>query len=136
MSAEHAHQPALMPHEWPEDRDFGRATTGKVGMWVFLLSDAFMFGGFLLAYGILRGGSAQWISEGEPRLGINFTACLTFLLICSSVTMVLSYAALIEKNIKAGKFASLQNVFLDGTRVTKEGVGDIREALPACYFEW
>ena len=34
----------------------------------------------------------------EPPLGINFTAMLTFLLICSSVTMVLAHAAAVEGN--------------------------------------
>lgn len=104
----HADHPALMPHDWPKDRDFGRATSAKVGMWVFLLSDAFMFAGLLLAYGILRGGSEVWPPPGLPDLGINFTACLTFLLICSSVTMVLSHAALVEKDIRnAKKFLAL-----------------------------
>ena len=102
MSAHEEHV-ELFPHEWPVDRDMGRATTGKVGMWIFLLSDAFMFGGILLGYGILRGGSDVWIHSGEPILGIGFTAFLTFLLICSSVSMVLSYAALVEKDIRNAK---------------------------------
>jgi cytochrome c oxidase subunit 3 len=102
MSA-HADHPAMMPDEWPEDADWGRATTAKLGMWVFLLSDAFMFAGLLLGYGILRGGSEQWIPEGEPEFGIPFTAFLTFLLICSSLSMVLSHAALTEKNLKWAK---------------------------------
>src|SRR5262249_51616685 len=74
------------------------ATSGKIGMWIFLLSDAFSFGGLLLGYGILRGGSSIWHHEGEPTLGINFTAGLTFLLICSSVTMVMAVANAAEGN--------------------------------------
>ncbi len=93
---------------FPPDEYFGNATPGKIGMWIFLLSDAFMFGGLLLAYGILRGGADVWHHEGEPLLGINFTAGLTFLLICSSVTMVLAYAAAVEKNRKqATQFLAL-----------------------------
>jgi len=70
-------------------------------MWIFLLSDALMFAGFLLAYGILRAGSdGPWHGAKEPTLGINFTAGLTFLLICSSVTMVLAYAAMVENKRK------------------------------------
>jgi len=80
----------------PPDADFGDATPGKIGMWIFLLSDATMFAGLLLAYGVLRGGSEVWRPPGQPELGINFTAGLTFLLICSSVTMVLGYVALTE----------------------------------------
>ncbi len=88
------------PHVLPPDAYFGDATVGKVGMWIFLLSDAFSFGGLLLAYGILRGGSEVWVHPGEPTLGISFTAFLTFLLICSSVTMVFAVAAAAEGNRK------------------------------------
>lgn len=85
-------------HLLPSDPAVGLATSGKIGMWIFLLSDAFSFGGLLLAYGILRGGSSVWHHEGEPSLGINFTAGLTFLLICSSVTMVMAVANAAEGN--------------------------------------
>jgi heme/copper-type cytochrome/quinol oxidase subunit 3 len=98
-AAEHGHT-FIPPHEFPADRDYGRATLGKIGMWIFLLSDALMFAGLLLGYGILRGGSANWRPEGAPDFGINFTAGLTFLLICSSVTMVLAYAAAVEHDRK------------------------------------
>lgn len=86
------------PKTWPKDSQYGTASAGKLGMWVFLLSDALSFAGLLLAYGILRGGSKIWHDPTlkEPTLGINFTAGLTFLLICSSVTMVLAHAAAVE----------------------------------------
>jgi heme/copper-type cytochrome/quinol oxidase subunit 3 len=77
--------------------EFGAATTGKIGMWIFLLSDALSFSGLLLGYAILRAGTADW-PDPSSTLGINFTALLTFLLICSSVTMVLAFAAATEKN--------------------------------------
>jgi cytochrome c oxidase subunit 3 len=91
------------PIDWPEDAQYGRASAGKLGMWIFLLSDAFSFGGLLLAYGILRGGAKVWPPDPslhEPKLGINFTAGLTFLLICSSVTMVMAHAAAVEGDRK------------------------------------
>src|ERR1044071_4164316 len=84
----------------PPDAHFGDATPGKIGMWVFLLSDANMFAGLLLAYGVLRAGSDVWRPPEQPELGINFTAGLTFLLICSSVTMVLAHAAMTERDRK------------------------------------
>src|SRR5262245_37897084 len=99
-AAEHADHHG--PIDWPNDAHYGKATAGKIGMWIFLLSDAFSFGGLLLAYGILRGGSKAWQDPAlhEPQLGINFTAVLTFLLICSSVTMVLAHAAAVEGDRK------------------------------------
>src|SRR6266436_6293441 len=79
--------------------DFGAkvSSSGKLGMWIFLLTDAMSFGGLLLAYGILRSGSHNW-PDPSTRLGIPFTAVMTFDLICSSVTMVLALAAAQEKN--------------------------------------
>lgn len=103
MSAAVDHADHHGPIDWPDDAHYGRATAGKIGMWIFLLSDGFSFGGLLLAYGILRGGAHTWPDKPalhEPHLGINFTACLTFLLICSSVTMVLAHAAAVEGNRK------------------------------------
>jgi cytochrome c oxidase subunit III len=91
------------PIEVPNDPQYGLASPGKLAMWIFLLSDGFSFGGLLLTYGILRGGAKTWPPNPElhePHLGINFTAGLTFLLICSSVTMVLAHAAAVEGNRK------------------------------------
>ena len=60
---------------------------GKLGMWIFLAGDAVGFGTLLAAYGMMRATSGDWPNPYE-RLGINLTAFMTFLLICSSVTMV------------------------------------------------
>jgi len=87
----HAHEVA-----WPPDDQYGTATPAKIGMWIFLISDAFSFAGLLIGYGILRAGHPVWRQPAEPALGVNFTAGLTFLLICSSVTNVLGYAAAVE----------------------------------------
>ena len=86
-----------------DDPQYGVASPGKIAMWIFLLSDGFSFGGLLLTYGILRGGAKVWPptrSSTSRTSGINFTAGLTFLLICSSVTMVLAHAAAVEGNRK------------------------------------
>ena len=60
---------------------------GKLGMWVFLAGDAVGFGTLLAAYGMMRATSNDWPNPYDA-LGINLTALMTFLLICSSVTMV------------------------------------------------
>src|SRR5207244_10232574 len=59
---------------------------GKLGMWIFLAGDAVGFGVLLASYGGMRATSADWPNPYDV-LGINLTAAMTFLLICSSVTM-------------------------------------------------
>jgi heme/copper-type cytochrome/quinol oxidase subunit 3 len=70
---------------------------GKLGMWIFLAADAMSFGGLLAAYGALRYGDPTWPNPAQT-LGIQLTALMTFLLICSSVTMVEALAAIREGN--------------------------------------
>ena len=80
---------------------------GKLGMWMFLLGDAMSFGALLAGYGALRYGSADWPVPSNV-LGVGLTAVMTFILICSSVTMVLALAA-IQRGDMAGfkKFQAL-----------------------------
>jgi len=80
-AAEAAESP-LTPESW-----------GKLGMWVFLAADAMSFGGLIVGYALLRHASANWPPPAQT-LGINLTAFMTFLLIVSSVTMVLSLSAI------------------------------------------
>ncbi|MCB9094518.1 MAG: cytochrome c oxidase subunit 3 [Halobacteriovoraceae bacterium] len=70
------------------DQQFGKATPGKIAMWIFLVTDAMSFSGFLLAYGVLR-SNQQWPTPAD-HLGIALSGLATFILICSSVSMVLS----------------------------------------------
>lgn len=97
MSSAADHAAASVPHAATADPHFGSASDGKIAMWVFLCSDALSFAGLLLGYGILRGHTPSW-PDPTRYLGINFTAAMTFLLICSSVTMVMALAAAHEKN--------------------------------------
>ena len=85
------HHPAVEPAESPLTPE----SWGKLGMWIFLAGDAVGFGTLLASYGAIRAGSADWPLPSE-KLGIQLTALMTFLLICSSVTMVLAHAAAVE----------------------------------------
>jgi heme/copper-type cytochrome/quinol oxidase subunit 3 len=80
----------------PFDRHFSYATGGKIGMWIFLVTDAMTFAGFLIAYANLR-SNLPWPNPSE-YFGIGLTATATFILICSSVSMVLALAAGREDN--------------------------------------
>ena len=80
---------------------------GKLMMWFFLVSDALTFGGLLVAYGFTRhdvsvSGTEAWPIGEEtfnslPFLGhgypLIYVALMTFILIVSSVTMVLAVEA-------------------------------------------
>ena len=73
----------------------------KVGMWIFLCSEVMFFAGLIGSYIILRfGASDSWPMPGEV-LNVPVTAANTFLLICSSVTMVKAFAAAESGNQKA-----------------------------------
>ncbi len=80
------------PITYPNDPEFGKASPGKIGMWLFLGTDAMSFSGLLLAYGILR-ATKPWPNPVEALGGVELSGFMTFLLICSSVSMVLSIDA-------------------------------------------
>ena len=75
---------------------------GKLGMWLFLAGDAMSFGGLIAGYAALRFADPNW-PVPSMILGVPFTAVMTFLLICSSVTMVKALEA-----IKRGDHAGLR----------------------------
>jgi len=73
---------------------------GKLMMWYFLMSDAFTFGAFLISYGTIRFSQNFWADPnkvfnsfplaGHANLPLAFVSLMTFILIFSSVTMVLA----------------------------------------------
>ena len=73
----------------------------KLGMWVFLLSEVMFFSGLIGAYIILRFAHPEQWAEPGVVLNVPLTAFNTFMLICSSVTMVKAFAA-IEHGDQAG----------------------------------
>ena len=82
----------------------------KLGMWLFLAGDAMSFGGLLAGYGAMRYASVQEGVAAAHRwpvpadvLGITLTSVMTFLLICSSVTMVKALAALQDGDLQGLK---------------------------------
>ena len=91
----------------PQETPLTPESWGKLGMWLFLAGDAMSFGCLIVGYGILRHASNNW-PVPKDVLGINLTAFMTFLLIVSSVWMVLALAA-IQENDKArfNKFLGL-----------------------------
>jgi heme/copper-type cytochrome/quinol oxidase subunit 3 len=87
-------------------------TLGKLGMWMFLAGDAMGFGALIVGYGALRIYSANW-PQPSSVLGIPLTAFMTFVLICSSVTMVKALSA-IQQGDQAGLRKFLLGTILGG----------------------
>lgn len=85
---------------WSGGRSPFNASYGKVMMWYFLMSDAFTFGAFLISYGTIRFSQNFWADPnhvfnafpfaGHANLPLAFVSLMTFILIASSVTMVLA----------------------------------------------
>lgn len=84
-----------------------KVSYGKLMMWIFLLSDAFTFSTLLVTYGVIRfsstvdwanpegvfthfAGITEWFHMHPP---LAFVGLMTFILIASSVTMVLAVEA-------------------------------------------
>src|SRR5690625_6517746 len=86
-----------------------KASYGKLMLWIFLFSDSLTFTGFLVSYGLARFRFADsWPIADEVFNHIPFfhgveepmifVAFMTFLLIFSSVTMVLAVDARSEEH--------------------------------------
>jgi cytochrome c oxidase subunit III len=86
---------------WSGGRSPFNASYGKVMMWYFLMSDAFTFGAFLISYGTIRFSVNNWADPNKvfnafpfaghgANLPLAFVSLMTFILIFSSVTMVLA----------------------------------------------
>lgn len=78
----------------PPDREAGSGVYNeKLGMWVFLGSEVMFFTALIGSYIILRFSRPEAWKPPGVVLAIPITAVNTFLLICSSVTMVKAFAA-------------------------------------------
>jgi cytochrome c oxidase subunit III len=76
----------------------------KLGMWVFLASEIMFFTALIGSYVILRFGAAGEWAKPNTVLNVPITGFNTFLLICSSVSMVKAYAAIADGDQKKLKF--------------------------------
>ena len=91
------------PKLWGGGRSPFNVSYGKMMMWFFLMSDALTFGALLISYGTKRFFSTVWPDAnhvfksfpflGEADLPLVFVSLMTFILILSSVTMVLAVHA-------------------------------------------
>lgn len=85
--------------DWSSDREAFHVAWGKVMMWIFLLSDTFIFGSFLTGYMTVRASTTvDWpnpsvvfsLNIGGQDLPLILIAIMTFVLITSSGTMAMA----------------------------------------------
>src|SRR3954469_11927050 len=86
--------------DWSSDqRAFKNVSWGKAMMWIFLLSDTFIFGCFLLSYMTARMSTrVPWpnpsevfaLNIGGKEIPLILIAIMTFVLISSSGTMAMA----------------------------------------------
>ncbi len=85
--------------DWSDEKEVFRVHWGKAMMWIFLLSDTFIFTSFLVGYMKVRTSSTiPWpnsseifaLSFGGDPIPLILIAIMTFVLITSSGTMALA----------------------------------------------
>src|SRR3990170_7554466 len=96
--------------DWSSDqRAFKKVPWGKVMMWIFLVSDTFIFSAFLISYMNVRMSTTDpWPNTGEvfaltlwgKKIPLILIAIMTFILISSSGTMSMAAKFGYEKNKK------------------------------------
>ena len=85
--------------DWSSDQQTFHVAWGKAMMWIFLLSDTFIFGSFLTGYMTVRGSTTvPWpnpsevfaLKVGGTDVPLLLIAIMTFVLISSSGTMAMA----------------------------------------------
>ncbi len=89
----------LNKKDWGGGKSPFNVSYGKLMMWYFLLSDAFTFSALLISYGTLRMSNPAWADPNKVfnafplysgELPLGFVSVMTFILILSSVFVVLA----------------------------------------------
>lgn len=102
----------------PANREIGSDVYNeKLGIWVFLGSEVMFFTALIGSYIILRFATPGAFAAPGNVLNIPVTAVNTFLLICSSVTMVKAFAAIQDGDVRGLKMYLLATTLIGATFV-------------------
>lgn len=108
-------------------------------MWWFLASEITVFGGLIASYIVVRLGSSGW-SEAAAHLSVPLALLNTFVLLTSSLTMVLAFAAVEERDPKRLRTFLWLTIFLGLTFLgikSFEYAGEIGEGFtPGAGIFW
>jgi cytochrome c oxidase subunit 3 len=107
--------------DWSGDKEAFKLPWGKVMMWIFLLSDTFIFSCFLIGYMVMRMSAVDpWPNSSEVfaleigghHIPLVLIAIMTFILITSSGTMAMAVNYGYRKNKKAAAWLMLGTALL------------------------
>lgn len=74
--------------------------TGKLGMWIFLLTELFLFGGLFLVYAVFRAKYSQDFHTAALELNTFIGTLNTVFLLTSSMTVAMALTAVQKKHLK------------------------------------
>ncbi|WP_240618220.1 cytochrome c oxidase subunit 3 [Halomonas heilongjiangensis] len=112
--------------DWSADRRVFDVPWGKAMMWIFILSDVFIFACFLVGYMVLRMSTVEpWpdasevfaLTVGGQSIPLLLIAIMTFILISSSGTMALAVKYGYEKDRRKTAVLLLLTALLGATFV-------------------
>jgi len=93
----HAEQPLPAADDWSGGRYPYHVGHRKLGMWLFIISDAMTFSALLIGYSYLRAASVEWPTPFKFSPSIVFSTVMTLFLLASSFTMVMAVGASARK---------------------------------------
>ena len=119
IAGEHSEERVHAVHEEHRD-DVG----AKVGMWLFLFTELMLFGMLFLIYAVYRASYTEDFHHAALELNVALGSFNTFVLLTSSLTMVLSIAALSRRDKSLSMSLLLATIVLAGLFMVNK------------YFEW
>jgi cytochrome c oxidase subunit 3 len=99
----HVVHPAAAANEWDGGALPYRVGHRKLGMWLFIVSDAMTFSALLVGYSYARAASDEWPTPFPFFPSIIFSTTMTLFLLASSFTMVMAVKASAANRLKAAR---------------------------------
>src|SRR3954462_4494497 len=98
-----AHVGQLAANEWDGGAYPYRVGHRKLGMWLFIVSDAMTFSALIIGYSYARAASDQWPTPFPFYPSIIFSTTMTLCLLASSFTMVMAVKASARRDRKKAR---------------------------------
>ena len=113
ITSESTHEPVVVETTHQPTHEHGGESIDlrKLGMWIFLSSEVIFFGSLIITFLVYKGRVGN-LHPGHDALNISVTSVITFILLSSSLTMVLALAAIQNDRIRQGKLWLLATALL------------------------